>query len=128
VRAVLNIALVFLLGSLAACKQSSKLDDVFSDLSVGVPVYESIDSFDHPADAVKGDYFSLDFVQSSNQFSAFMSKLGVAQADVLSAAGVSHVAVASKINPKYPYFFDVKAKKDSERHYHVHVDGRQPYD
>jgi hypothetical protein len=128
--ALRSIGVILLLGSLVGCARSSKLEDVFSDLSVGVPGYQSLGSFTHPADAVKGDYFSADLVQSSNQFGAFISKLGVAETNVLSSAGVSHVTVASKLNPKYPWFVSLKATtlEGTEKRYQVYVEGRQPYD
>ena len=103
---------------------------MFSDFSIGVPEYQRIESFTHPADAVKGDYFSLEFTQSPTQFGKFISKLGVAATNVLSPAGVSHVTVASRINPKYPWFLSLKAEavNGQEKTYRVHVEGQQPYD
>ena len=125
-----TLANFLLLCILAGCSQSSRLEDVFSDFSIGVPSYQSVETFTHPQDAVKGDYFTLDFVQSPAQFGAFLSKLGVAETNVLSPAGVPHVTVASKINPKYPWFLSLKAEAlpGAERRYRVHVEGRQPYD
>jgi len=128
-RAFLNIAVLLLLGG-AACTRTSSPEHVFSDLSVGVPGYQTILSLTHPADAMNGDYFSMDLIQSSNQFGAFISKLGLAETNVLSAVGVSHVSVASKINPKYPWFLSLKAAaiEGRERLYRVHIEGQQPYD
>ena len=115
---------------LMGCTRSSRLEDVFSDFSIGVPNYQTVESFTHPADVVKGDYFSLDLVQSSNQFSAFISRLGVAETNVLSPVGVPHLTVTSKINPKYPWFLSLKAEAlaGAEKRYRIHVEGRQPYD
>src|SRR6476660_8876484 len=90
-----RIALLVLLSSLTACMRASKLEEVFSDLSVGVPGYQRVETFTHPVDAVKGDYFSLDLVQSPNQFGAFITRLGLAETNVLSTPGLSHVLVAS---------------------------------
>jgi hypothetical protein len=129
-RAFLNIVTILLLGSFIGCKRPPKLEDAFSDLSIGVPAYESVETFDHPADAVKGDYFSLDFTQSSNQFNDFISKLGVTETNVLSPGGVPHVTVASKTSPKCPWFLALKARplEGPEHRYRVHLEGRQPYD
>jgi hypothetical protein len=108
---------------------SSELEGTFSDLSVGVPGYEKVENFDRPADAVQGDFFSTDLIQSSNQFAAFISKLGLAQTNVLSAAGVPFVSVKSKIDPKYPWLLSVKAApvEGTGARYRVHIEGRQPY-
>src|SRR6266487_2296862 len=87
-----RIVPILLLGILIGCTRSTKMEAVFSDLSIGVPEYQSIQSFTHPADAVKGDYFSLDFTQSSAQFHRFISKVSVAEGAVLSPLGASHVS------------------------------------
>jgi hypothetical protein len=128
-RAFLNIVVLLLLGC-AGCTRSAGPESVFSDLSVGVPSYQSVQTFTHPADAVKGDYFSMDLIQSSNQFGAFVAKLGLAETNVLSAVGVSHVPVASKINPKYPWFLSLKAAalEGTGKRYRIHIEGQQPYD
>jgi hypothetical protein len=109
------------------CTRSSKLDACFSDLSVGAPEYRSIEKFFQPADVVKGDYFDLDITQSEPQFHRFLSGLGVAKASVVSPLGATHVRVASKTNAKYPWFLAVRAQAEGSA-YHVHVEGRQPYD
>lgn len=125
-----TLANLLLFCILAGCSRSSRLEDVFSDFSIGVPGYQRVETFTHPQDAVKGDYFTSDFVQSSTQFEAFMSKLGVTETNVLSPAGVPHVTVASKTNPKYPWFLSLKAEalQGAEPRYRVHVEGRHPYD
>src|SRR5256885_6818798 len=125
-----RIVPILLLGILIGCTRSTEMKGVFSDLSIGVPEYQSIQSFTHPADAVKGDYFSLDFTQSSAQFHRFISKVSVAEGTVLSPAGASHVATASRVSLKYPWFLSIKAEavNGAENTYHVHVEGRQPYD
>lgn len=125
-----RIAALLSLCSLMSCARSSSPDSVFSDFSIGVPEYQRIETFNHPADAVKGDYFSMEFTQSATQFYKFISKLGVAETNVLSSAGASHVAVASKINPNYPWFLSLKAEAvdGREKTYRVHVEGQQPYD
>jgi hypothetical protein len=112
-RTLLNIFVVLLLG-IAGCTRSARLEDLFSDFSIGVPSYQSVEAFN----------------QSSNQFGAFISKLGVAETNVLSGAGVSGVRVASKIDPKYPWFLSLKAHavEGPEKRYCVHVEGQQPYD
>ena len=119
-----------LLCTLVGCSRSTRLEDVFSDVSFGVPAYQSLETFTRPQDAVKGDYLSLDFVQSSAQFREFISKLGVAETNLLSPAGVQHIAAASKINPKYPWSLSVMAEAlpGVEPRYRVHVEGRRPYD
>ncbi len=104
------------------------MDALFSDMAAGVPEYQRIEKFMHPADAMKGDYFSLELRQSLPQFKRFVSKLGVAEAAVLSPAGISHIPVASKINPKYPWFLSVKAEALERDEYQVRVEGQQPYD
>ena len=125
-----RIVPILWLGILIGCTRSTKMEAVFSDLCIGVPEYQSIQSFTHPADAVKGDYFSLDFTQSSAQFHRFISKVSVAEGAVLSPLGASHVSAASKTSAKYPWFLSVRAEavKGAENTYHVHVEGRQPYD
>src|SRR5215467_2215135 len=98
-----HIGAILLAASLTGCGRSSRMNALFSDMATGVPEYQRIERFTRPADVVKGDYFSLELRQSSDQFNRFISKLGVAEAAVLSPAGISHVSVASKINPKYPW-------------------------
>jgi hypothetical protein len=124
---MIRIVGLLVLISAGGCTQSSKLDACFSDLSVSAPLYNSIERFFRPADAVKGDYFDLDITQSEPQFHHFLSSLGVTETTVLSSLGAPHVRVPSKTNPKYPWFLAVKAQVDGSA-YHVHVEGRQPYD
>jgi hypothetical protein len=121
---------LLLLVFLSGCGQSSKLDSLLSDLSTGAPEYQSVRKFSQPADVVKGDYFDLDFTQSPSQFHRFVSSLGTTELATLSPTGAPSVRVASKINPKYPWFLTVKAEAadGAEKTYHVHVEGRQPYD
>jgi hypothetical protein len=120
---------LLLLVSLSGCGQSSKLDSLLSDLSTGAPEYQSIQKFSQPVDAVKGNYFDLEFTQSASQFHRFVSSLGTTEPATLSPTAAPFVRVASKINPRYPWFLTVKAEAGdgAQKTYHVHVEGRQPY-
>ena len=123
-----HLAAILLAASLIGCGRSSGVDALFSDMATGVPEYQRIERFTRPTDAVKGDYFSLELRQSSAQFNSFLSKLGVAETAALSPAGISHVSVASKASPKYPWFLSVRAQALERGGYRVHVEGQQPYD
>jgi len=120
---------VVLLGVIVAgCKKQSDFDALFTDMSIGVPEYESISEFTHPADTVKGDNFTATFIQSDEQFNHFMATLGVSQAQVLSSSG-TRVSANSKIDPKYPWELTIKAEITNapDKKYIVSMDGRQPY-
>jgi hypothetical protein len=121
---------VLVLSILLGCKRSSDFENLFSSLSTGVPQFQKIENFSRPTDAGKGDFFSVDFTQSPEQFHGFISKLGTTETDVLSTKGALHVKVNSKINPKYPWFLEVKADttEAGEKMIHVHVEGRQIYE
>jgi hypothetical protein len=125
-----RLGATLLLAGLVGCSHPSRLEDVFSDLSIGVPGYQRVESFMHPAEPFKGDFFSLEFTQTAAQFGSFIARLSVAETNVLSPAGVSDVTVPSKTNPRCPWFFSLKAKtlKGPQTTYRVHVEGRQPYD
>ncbi len=127
----MNRILTFLvLGAFISCARSSKIEALFSDMSIGVPEYQSIEKFNHPMDAAKGDYFSVDFVQSSNQLKRLITKMGLTETDVLSSGPISPVSVASKINLNHPWFLSVKAEAihGMEKSYRVRIEGIQPFD
>jgi len=107
----------------------SRFRELFADLSVGVPNYQTLHRFSHPDDAIKGDVCSADFSQSQTQFSEFISRLGTSEAGVVSTAG-AWVSVQSKMDPKYPWMLLVHADSTNtpERIYRVHIEGSQPYD
>jgi hypothetical protein len=107
----------------------SNFKELFSDLSIGVPEYKSINQFTHPADAIKGDYFTSDFSQTEIQFQHLASKLGVPEKQVLAPSGVSLITVNSKIDPKYPWGLSIKAEITNapEKIFLVHLEGTEPY-
>jgi hypothetical protein len=105
----------------------SRFRDFFSDLSVGVPDYQTLAGFTQPEDALKGDFCTIDFSQSETQFVAFVARLGVPQSSVLSSTGV-WVTAHSKLDPKYPWMLLVHSTNAPDKIYHVHIEGRQPYD
>src|SRR5215831_4793777 len=105
---VLTLISSLMLGSVVSCTRVSRLEDIFSDLSVGVPGYESVQSFAYTGNGRNGDSFTLDFTQSSTQFASFASKLGLGLADALSPAGVSHISIASFRNSSRPWQISLK--------------------
>jgi len=102
---------------------------LFADLSIGIPDYESLTGFTQPEDAIKGDFCTVDFMQSETQFAAFVTSLGVSQPSILSSTGV-WITAKSKLDPKYPWMLLVHADSTNtpDKIYRVHIDGRQPYD
>jgi hypothetical protein len=89
----------------------------------------SMKQFTHPADAIKGDYFSSDFSQTEIQLQHLASKLGVSEKQILNPNGISHISVNSKIDPKYPWFLSIKVEATNapEKIYAIHLEGMQPY-
>jgi hypothetical protein len=106
----------------------AKFRSLFADLSIGAPEYQTIYGFDHPLDAVKGDYLGADFSQSDDQFHRFTAKVGTSETQALSAEG-AWVTATSKINPKYPWHLLIKAEPVNTpvKSYRLHIEGRQPY-
>ena len=104
----------------------SRFRKLFGDLSVGVPDYQTFTGFTQPQAAIKGDFCSVNLTQSETQFLAFVGRLGVSQASVLSLTGV-WVRANSNIDPKHPWMLLVRADSTNAA-YHLHIEGRQPYD
>ena len=107
----------------------SRFKDLFADLSIGTPGYQTLFEVTHPSFTLKGDYCTLDFSQSSNQFHEFIVKIGASETTILSSSGV-WIRADSKINPKYPWTLLVRADNTntSDKVYRVHIEGHQPYD
>jgi hypothetical protein len=107
----------------------SRFRDLFSELSINTPEYQTLFEVTHPSFALKGDYCKLDFSQSSDQFQEFITSLGKSEQSVLSSSGV-WVRADSKLNPKYPWMLLVHADSTNapDKIYRVHIEGRQPYD
>ena len=100
----------------------------FSDLSVGVPEYQSFRRFSQPEYALKGDYCTADFIQSEPQFFQFVSRLKVSPSQILSSNNL-WIRVDSHINPGYPWLLHVQARTGAIANtYEVHIEGQQPYD
>jgi hypothetical protein len=107
----------------------SKFRTLFSELSVGVPEYQTFHGFSRPDDAIKGDFCTADFSQSETQLRKFVTRLGVSQESVLSSTNF-WIRADSKMEPKYPWMLEVRAHISSSttNSYEVHIEGRQPYD
>jgi hypothetical protein len=123
---VMALASCFLVSCSKPATPEAKFKVLFGDLSVGVPDYQALTGFTQPQDAIKGDFCSVDLTQSEMQFAAFVGRLGVPQAIVLSSTGV-WVRASSKTDPKYPWMLLVRADSTNAT-YHLHIEGRQPYD
>jgi hypothetical protein len=128
-----SLLLIFLGCFVLSCSKpatpESRFRELFADLSIGVPDYQTLAGFTQPEDAIKGDVCTADFSQSETQFTAFVTRLGVSQSSVLSSTGV-WVTASSKLDPKYPWMLIVHADciNAPDKIYRVHIDGRQPYD
>jgi hypothetical protein len=123
--------------SLSSCSKistpESEFKDLFSELSVGAPQYQTFSNFFRPPDALKGDVCNADFIQSEDQFRLFASRLGVSPEKILSSTGSPNndwIKVNSKLNPKYPWMIKVEARASGSvtNAYEVHIEGIQPYD
>ena len=114
---------------LSPSKPESNFRSLFAGLSVGVPDYQRFHSFEQPADAIKGDFFSLEFDQSESQFNQFAARLGVSPHSLVSTTSM-WVRADSKIKPEYPWMLVVTAKVTSspDKSYTIHIEGRQPND
>jgi hypothetical protein len=117
-----------------ACEQKvetpeSRFKDLFSDLSTGVPQYQTLNNFTQPEDAFKGDYSEIDLTQSETQFRDLVSRLGETPKHILSDTNL-WITVRSKMDPKYPWHLNVQAhiSPSNTNNYEVHIEGRQPYD
>jgi hypothetical protein len=106
----------------------SRFRALFADLSIGVPDYQRFDSFAQPLDAIKGDFFSLEFEQSEPQFRQFAAKLGASHARLVSSTGI-WVRANCRIDPEYPWMLEVRADvaASPDKCYKIHIEGRQPY-
>src|SRR5712664_1523698 len=106
----------------------SRFRALFADLSIGVPDYQRFDSFEQPLDAIKGDFFSLEFGQSEPQLRQFATRLGVPHESIVSLTGI-WVRANSRIDPEYPWMLKVRADvaASPDKSYKIHIEGRQPY-
>ena len=106
----------------------SEFNELFTNLSVGVPKYQILHDFSRPDDAIKGDFCTADFIQSESQFNEFVAHLGVSRESILSSNSVS-VRADSKLDPKYPWTLHVQAhsSNSSTNSYEVHIEGVQAY-
>jgi hypothetical protein len=103
-RAFITIAATISLCLVSCSKPSSSESDfkeLFSDLSVGVPQYQTFSNFFRPADAIKVDVCSADFSQTESQFRAFAARLGADPAKIMLSNDI-WIKAYSKIDPKYP--------------------------
>src|SRR5437879_419096 len=105
----------------------SRFQMLFSDMSIGVPEYQTIRELSLPDLAKKGDHFKVEVTESYAQFTRLITKLGVAEDAVLSQPGVSDLKVTSKLNPRYPWFLSLKAEAvdTPDKTYKMHLEGRQ---
>src|SRR5262245_11994531 len=126
---VITFASCFVISCSKPTTPESKFGELFGDLSVGVPTYQAFSEFTQPEVAIKGNYCTVDFGQSQTQFVTFVARLGVSEANVLSSTGI-WVRASSKTDPKYPWMLLVHAYSTNapSMTYHVHIEGRQPYD
>src|SRR3954468_14602935 len=94
---------VLLIGALLIIQHTpqARFRDFFADLSIDAPGYQTLFEVTHPSFVLMGDYCTLEFSQSSNQFREFIAKLGASEESILSSSGV-WVRVNSKIDPEYP--------------------------
>lgn len=128
------LALVAAAGcSLSSCSKPNnpemEFKELFNDLSIGVPQYQSLSNFVHPADVIKGDYCDVRFTQTESQFRVFANRLGMSPEKIISSTNI-WIKADSKINPKYSWMLNVEVHISSSatNFYEVHIDGRQPYD
>ncbi|HEY1171360.1 MAG TPA: hypothetical protein VGH19_08340 [Verrucomicrobiae bacterium] len=104
----------------------SRFRSRFTDLSTGIPEYQSLTSFTQPADAIQGDHFTAELIQTESQLHQFATALGTTPQTILSTNGTS-VKADSALNPKHPWILHLRATP-STQNYKVHIEGRQPYD
>jgi hypothetical protein len=123
--AFLSVAIFFWFGH---STPQPDLRALFADMSIGMPEYEKIQEFTRPADAIKGDFFTLVFSQSEAQFHRFVANTGVSATAILSSSGVS-ITAPSKADPKFPWLLTLRAEVTNapNKIYRVHIEGRQPY-
>jgi hypothetical protein len=131
-RCIFVAAVLFLLAGIwiftRPSTPESQFRDFFADLPMGVPAYQKILSFNRPADAIRNDFCTTEFVQSSAEFNQFVMRLGVSQESILSSNGVS-VKANSALSSGYPWILQVKSKRyDSAGNaFLVRIEGQQPY-
>ena len=103
--------------------------NVFSEIAIPAPQYQTIRDFSRPADAVKGDVFETQFTQSDAQFHRLLTTWGLSAEKVLSAPGAETKA-ASKLKGDYPWYLTIKAvpADPAGTSYTVRVEGHQGYD
>jgi hypothetical protein len=107
----------------------SQFQSLFTDLSTGLPEYQKLESFEQPVDAIKGDFFNSQLIQSETQLHRFAIKLGVPPKSLLSSGGVL-VRANSTLNPRYPWVLKVRADTANplDKTYRVRLEGRKAYD
>ncbi len=100
---------------------------LFSDMTIEAPTYQTLQEMTYPPDTIKGDYCILTFTQSESQFHRFATNLGVSEQKLLSSSS-DWIRVNTKLEPRYPWFLDVSAQATNlpEKTYLVHIEGRQP--
>lgn len=105
----------------------SEFKELFADLSITTPEYQTFGNFSRPSDVTQQDFFTADFQQSEKQFHDFLARMKVSEQEICSKDGV-WIRADSKIDPKYPWMLNIQAQASStNKTYEVHIEGREPY-